>query len=249
MIPKNIVQEYLIFSQKKQRVVIVSDSLSMPRPDEQPIALLYEETFPYLLRKELNNEYEIINRGRRSNTVSDQCIDQNIFDDILLLYPKFVVVHLGICDCAPRLFSKRFGKYIIGNIRPTFLRIYIISLFSRHRLFLTKHFLIQDVSIKKFAYLYDYLISTIIEFGSIPIIVNISRTSSKNESRSFKFKEHIENYNKVILETANRYKTIHIDMHVVSGNNEILLPDGIHYNHLGSNIVANKIASEIINYK
>ena len=124
MITKNIIQQYLIFSQKKQRIVIVSDSLSMPRPSEQPISLLYEETYPYLLKKQLNNEYEIINRGRRSNTVIDQCNDQNIFDDILYFYPKFVVVHLGICDCAPRLFSKRFGKYIIGNIRPAFLRNY-----------------------------------------------------------------------------------------------------------------------------
>ena len=121
-------------------------------------------------------------------------------------------------------------------------------MFSKHRLFLTHYFLIQDVSIKKFAYLYDYLIGTIIDFGSIPIVVNIARTSYNNESRSFRFKEHIENYNKVIFEIANRYKTIHIDMHLVSENNEILLPDGIHYNHLGSKVVANKIASEIMNY-
>jgi len=234
MLSKELLHQYLQLNHKKQRVVVVSDSLSMPRPDEL-IALQFEETYPYLLTKELNNEYEVINRGKRSNTIIDQCIDQNIYDDILFFFPKFVVVQLGIVDCAPRLFSKRFGKYIIGQ-------------FSRHRLFLTKHFLIQDVPINKFSNLYDYLLSTIIEFGSIPITVNISRTSSHNESRSYNFQQHIENYNRIILETANRHKAIHIDMYFESENNEILFPDGIHYNHLGSEIVANKIASEIKNY-
>ncbi len=242
MLTRETIQKYSEFSPKRERLVILSDSLSMPRPDE---SLLYEETYPYLLQQELGNNVEVINRGKRANTIQEQSLDQCVYDDIIFFYPKYVVIQLGIVDCAPRLFSKRFGKYVIGNIKPLFLREFVIKQFSKRRIFFTKHFPRQYVPISKFSYWYDYLLNVVKEFGSTPILVNIARTSPENDRRSYGFIQHINKYNKIIEEAAHRYNAILIDMYAVSETSDVLLDDGIHYNKLGSKILAKEIAIAI----
>ncbi len=240
MLTRETIQTYSEFSPKRERVIILSDSLSMPRPDE---SLLYEETYPYLLRQELGNNVEVINRGKRANTIQEQIIDQYVYDDMIFFYPKYVVIQLGIVDCAPRLFSRRFGKYVIGNIKPLFLREFVIEQFSKRRIFFTKHFPRQYVSLPKFSFWYDYLVTLVKDFGSIPIIVNIARTSPENDRRSYGFIQHINNYNEAIEKSAERHKAQVIDMYKISETNDVLLDDGIHYNKLGSKILAQEIAA------
>jgi len=242
MLTREAIQKYSEFSPKRERVVILSDSLSMPRPDE---SLLYEETYPYLLQQEMENCFEIINRGKRANTIQEQITDQYVYDDIMFFYPKYVVIQLGIVDCAPRLFSRRFGKYVIGNIKPLFLREFVIGQFSKRRIFFTKHFPRQYVPLSKFSYGYDYLLNMVKEFGSTPIVVNIARTSPENDCRSYGFIQHIKNYNEAIEKTAQRHNALLIDMYKISESNAVLLDDGIHYNKLGSKILAQEIAATI----
>jgi len=242
MMTRETIQKYSEFSPKRERVVILSDSLSMPRPDE---SLLYEETYPYLLQHELGNDVEVINRGKRANTIQEQSIDQCVYDDMIFFYPKYVVIQLGIVDCAPRLFSRRFGKYVIGNIRPLFLRKFVIEQFSKRRIFFTKHFPRQYVPLPKFSFWYDYLIKLVKDFGSIPIIVNIAGTSVENDRRSYGFIQHINNYNEAIEKAAQRHNALLIDMYKISESNAVLLDDGIHYNKLGSKILAQEIAATI----
>jgi lysophospholipase L1-like esterase len=242
MIKTETIKEYSNLSVKKDRVVIIGDSLSMPRPDE---SLFYEETYPYLLKQDLGNSFEVINRGKRANTIKHQSEDQNIFDDIIFFYPKYVVIQLGIVDCAPRLFSRRFGKYVIGNIKPEMLKKFIIQQFSNRRLFFTKHFPRQYVPFSEFMYWYDYLLKIVKEFGSIPITVNIAQTTIENNKRSYGFSQHINKYNRAIEELSSQYSALLIDAYKISETNNILLPDGIHLNKFGSKIVALKIAEAI----
>ncbi len=242
MLTKETIQKYSDFSSKKEIIVILSDSLSMPRPDE---SLLYEETYPYLLQQELGNRFEIINRGKRTNTIQEQIFDQYVYDDMIFFYPKYVVIQLGIVDCAPRLFSRRFGKYVIGNIKPLFLKEFVIGQLSKRRIFFTKHFPRQYVPLSKFSYGYDYLLSAVKEFGSTPIVVNIARTSPENDRRSYGFIQHINNYNDAIGKAAQRHNAQVIDMYKVSETNDVLLDDGIHYNKLGSKLLAQELAVAI----
>ena len=83
------------------RIIILGNSLSIPRPDDQ---VDYVNTYPYILVK---SGYEVINRSRRINDIEIQSTEQNMLDDVDYLRPDYVVIHLGIVECAPRIFSKK----------------------------------------------------------------------------------------------------------------------------------------------
>jgi len=85
-------------------ITILGDSLDMPRLNEN---ILYKDTYAYKLDSLLGNDYLVINRSRRANTILEQANRQNINDDILSSESEYFIIHLGIVDCAPRLFSKK----------------------------------------------------------------------------------------------------------------------------------------------
>jgi lysophospholipase L1-like esterase len=213
----------------------------MPSPDEIECPIYYQDTYPSLLENFLG--VKVINRGRRSNTTKEQIIDQFVYDDILFLNSRFIIIHLGICDCAPRLFSKRFGKYFVNNIRPKIFQRKFIKFFSDNRYLFTKYFLIQDVNRFDFKKYLDFLLETIVLSGSEPILINIAQTSAKNESRSYMFNSKIIEYNQIILELSLKYKVPLIDIYKESISNSILLSDGIHLNKIGHRFIFQELSS------
>jgi hypothetical protein len=124
----------------KKRIVILGDSLSMPRPNE---GIILEYTYSYLL----NKSFEVINKSKRVNDTKLQILEQNILDDIDYLNPD-IIIYLGIVDCAPRLLSRNESRLI--NILPNKLRKIIINFLSKYRLFFTKLRNIQYVNMNSF---------------------------------------------------------------------------------------------------
>ena len=103
---------------KRTKVMIVTDSLSMPRPE-----IRYEDTWIYLLKQEFP-QYDIIDRPGRGSTTTRLVTEGGGGVDLLETYmPDIVIIQLGMADCAPRLFNKRGLEYrIVSRNLPAWAR-------------------------------------------------------------------------------------------------------------------------------
>jgi len=206
---------------KNKRIAILGDSLNMPRPDE---GIEYENLYSFLLIKE---GYHVINKSKRANDTNLQTKSQNLLDDIVFLRPNVLIVHLGIVDCAPRIF-RRYEQKII-NYLPLLLKKNIIKLCSKYRYFITKYRKITYVNEKEFEENLIKIIETAKDFVEKIIIIKILNTSEENNKRSYGFYNNILNYNKIIEKISNKYDCIKIiDPNLFEKKG--LLSDGIHIN-------------------
>lgn len=93
---------WVSMSVKRQRWLIIADSLALPRP-----GVRYEATWPYLLQERFI-DWDWVNLANRSSTTRRLVTDGDVGSDCLEAYaPDGVILHLGICDCAPRLYRHR----------------------------------------------------------------------------------------------------------------------------------------------
>jgi lysophospholipase L1-like esterase len=204
----------------KKRIVIIGDSLSMPRPDE---GITLEDTYSYLL----NKSFEVINTSKRANDTKLQIHEQNVLDDIYYLNPDIIIIYLGIVDCAPRLFSRNESRLI--SLLPNKLRKIIINFFSKYRLFFTKLRNIQYVKKDSFKRNIEFLLNLCNQKNIIPILINIGNTNKDNIAKSYNFKKNINAYNN-ILNNLSKSKNINlIDVNIIKLQSK-LLNDGIHIN-------------------
>ncbi len=119
-----------------KRVLILSDSLALPRLTPEPCS--YEETWPYRLKGE---GFEVIQNsigGATSYDLAKQCYYYKAIN------PDAVVVQVGIVDCAPRFLLKPelfllqripfFGKKIIGILnKPSVKKMRNIQYIPIHK--------------------------------------------------------------------------------------------------------------------
>ncbi|MCX8059002.1 MAG: SGNH/GDSL hydrolase family protein [Spirochaetes bacterium] len=225
------------------KIVILGDSLSLPRPENN---ILFEDTYPYLLSTYKN--ILVINRSKRANDTNMQSREENLKEDILYLQPNFLIIHLGIVDCAPRVFT-RFETYFLIPFLNKFLfgfGNFLVNLFSKYRYFITKLRKIHYVEINKY---YENL-KKIIQYSKENvkdikiILIKILNTNEKNEKKSYMFNCTINNYNKVIDKIKEEDDNIKvIDLQNLDKN--LLLDDGIHLNKEGHLALYNEIINII----
>ena len=205
------------------RIVILGNSLSMPRPKD---GIKYSDIYAYKLIK---SGFEVINRSRRINDIEIQSLEQNIVDDVDDLSPDYLVVHLGIVDCAPRLFSK--GNRRILGLLPDFIVNKIITTLSRYRSTITKIRKITFVDVDLFEVLLRLMIVRIKKNNpNINIfILKILQTNKRNIGRSHNFDINIQKYNDVIEKVSREFR---LSTKVIDPNffYDGLLKDGIHIN-------------------
>lgn len=208
---------------KNKRIVIIGDSLSMPRPDE---GVEYRDTYPYKL---LEKGYETICRSRRANDTKIQSQEQNILDDIIFLNPRILIIHLGIVDCAPRLFTRTESRII--SLFPKNIKNLIIDFFSNRRMFFTKLRNISYVDSKSYIFNIEQIINRVNENVHKIIIIKINKTNDINNLKSFNFDKKIEEYNILLDSLYNKLKN-KISIEIIDPNNcpDGLLIDGIHIN-------------------
>lgn len=96
-----------------KRIVLFTDSLAMPR--EEPEVTFYEETYPYYLKK----DYEIF-QFSKGGGLMDEFVEQTCYYN--QYKPDFVVLQIGIVDCAPRAFSKLEESIFRSNLFFRFFR-------------------------------------------------------------------------------------------------------------------------------
>jgi lysophospholipase L1-like esterase len=228
-------------------ISILGDSLAMPRIEE---GINFENTYEYLLSKKMYSDFYILNKSKRGNTIKNQSILQYIYDDIEVLKPTFIIIQLGICDCAPRIIGSK-ERLILDVLAPFWFKRLYINLKSKNRLFLTKYFPRVNVMFPDFKLMYKGLIEKIFKIDSVKkvIVINICDTNQENKKRSFGFEENIVRYNS-FLKTLESENIILLDLFEASRlDPNLLLEDGIHLSRKGHIFITDKISESLNSYK
>ena len=205
---------------------VLGNSLAIPSPKQ---GLYYRGTYAALVAAGLGAGAVVVNRARRNMTVVDQTRDINVEDDIVHIRADYHIIHLGIVDCAPRLFTTQEQKLM--KFLP--LSRVIIRWASRHRRFLTrkipKVYVRREVFDERFRRLLDVI------HESTPsrktFIINIAATKERNIQRSFGIERNIANYNAVLRDVVRDAPgdAVLIDFHEKTVSNpSFVAEDGIH---------------------
>lgn len=214
----------------RRKIVILGDSLPLPRPEE---GVTFEHTYPYLLQERLRAEALVICRARRLNTTRDQVENRHIRDDVTNIDPDGVIVHIGIVDCAPRIFSRLQGQ-MVSAIRPRPVRDGFIRFCSRHRRSLTRIRRKQYVGPKEFDRNVARLLSSLGDRAIM--LVGIAGTTAANKYRSYGLDEEIVRYNSILRRRAGEFGADLLDVYAEGPG--LLLSDGIHLNRRGNEFIA-----------
>jgi len=221
-----------------KRILLLGDSLGMPTGKNE---ITYEDTYPYILSKGMK-DFEVVSRHRRTNDTTQQLKYQFIFDDVEMMNPDYMVIHLGIVDCSPRLFS-RFQNAAIRKL-PNSLSKSIIKVFSKYRYFITKTFPKVYVSKQQYEINLNKFIQLSVEFNITPIFIEILQTSKDNNKKSFNFQKNINQYNEILKRITQENK-INIIKYKIP--NTYLLDDGIHITKEANLYIAEQIQIMIEN--
>ena len=227
-----------------KKLVISGDSLSMPRPKE---GILYEDTFPALLQEHMVPEWRVINRSRRANNSRKQAMYLKLCDDIHDYKPDVFIYHIGIVDCAPRLFSE-FQQKLLERL-PISVRQKIIGYFSRRRLYMTKRFprvFVKPEDFKKYS---QKVILTAKKYASAIYIIGIIMPSDKILKRSFGYRENVLGYNELLKEVSNETGAEFIDLVNMLDPKEDFLEDGYHLVKSGNRKIYEVLFERICNTK
>ena len=181
-------------------LTVLGDSLSMVRIDEQIWA---NDLYPSRIM--LQTGIPVYNRARRTNTTSDQCRWQNLYDDIKGTRSEYYVIQLGVCDCYPRLFRK-WQQNILARL-PEAIRNPIIGYRSSRRYEITRRSPHFFVPIAEFEHCYKQLLA---EINGLPgdarrvALINIAYPSQANIERNYNLLPIIDSYNQIIHELADQ---------------------------------------------
>ena len=231
----------------------MADSLAMAREGETNIP--FEATYPYLLDQWLRQRFQaaapmVIERGMRRRTI-EYVLDE-WYELVDLRQAEVVIVHVGIVDCAPRVFLRRERQFV-ENLRPVFLRESILNNVHRHRRAI--------VNVRKKVYVpadrFNRLVGQVIERAKQSklrslVMVNIVTPPAEMDERSPGFIKNVGVYNEILKSYANGEGIHLIDLDRMikeAGGVEQLTVDGIHINETGHIILAKELENHILSLK
>jgi hypothetical protein len=231
-------------------ITIIGDSLSMVRPEGD---IFFQDTYHFKLQELLYPEYYIILNSRRGNNVVQESSGNNLYNDVLYNRSSFVVLHLGIVDCAPRIFSIFEQRILDFCLRLPVAQApanRIIQLKSRYRHFFTKHFPKTYVAREEFEKKYRTILGRI-EDVAVPQhihMINIADTTEQNKAKSFNYEKNIIDYNEIMNKLAaenGRTRSV-IDFYSATKKNAgYMLADGIHPSKSGHAYLARALFEKI----
>ncbi len=236
---------------RQRRITLFADSLALPRGSEWG-NIAYEKTYPYLLEtalrtKEDFKDFIFINRAQRFRTITDTWREYNDF--VTLKNSDTVILHCGIVDCAPRVFSMEQRKLI--EKLPWFFQRLIIKTVHTFRSAIIKTICREKV----YTPLPDFIESLENTFKSARnaginiIAVNIIVPSQTLDDRSPGYIKNATSYNRSLEATANAHNVPVIDLsnHIhQNGGHDELTTDGMHINEKGHAFMAEKLLELIL---
>jgi lysophospholipase L1-like esterase len=232
------------------KIVIMADSLAMPRAGETNIA--FEATYPYLLEQSLRGRKEtqssiVIERGMRRRTI-EYVLDE--WQELVeLKTPDVVVIHVGIVDCAPRVFLRRERQFV-ENLRPAWFRDAVLRYVHNHRSAIVKFRNKVYVPPERFKSLLDQVFQKARECKVRSLVfVNIITPPVEMEQRSPGFIKNVQAYNEILRMKVQGEGAHLIDLDKIvldGGGAAKLTVDGIHINEEGHARLANEIEEHIL---
>ena len=233
------------------KIAILADSLALPREDVGDEELL-ELTYPFLLDQSLRRKFGaaapiIFERGMRRRTIEYVLDEWN--ELVELRKPQIVIVHVGIVDCAPRVFLRREAS-LVANIRLAALRDRIFKFTHDHRRRIVEFRRKVYVPLPRF----EQLVQQVVEKARAAnvkslVFINIIRPPDSVEERSPGFQSNVIAYNQVLQEQTRHNFVSLIDLNRMvhdGGGPEALMVDGIHLNERGHMLLAQELESAIL---
>ena len=232
------------------KIVIMADSLAMAREGETTVP--FDVTYPYLLDQSLRRRFGseaplVIERGMRRRTI-EYVLDE-WYELVDLRRAEVVIIHVGIVDCAPRVFLRRERQFV-ENLRPAFLREAILSNVHRHRRAI--------VNLRKKVYVpadrFNALVGQVVARARASklrslVIVNIITPPAEMDERSPGFIKNANVYNHILKTHAETSGAHLIDLDRMikeAGAAEQLTVDGIHLNEAGHALLAEEIENHVL---
>jgi lysophospholipase L1-like esterase len=228
------------------KILILADSLALPREDVGSDDLL-EVTYPFLLDQSFRARFGsaaplIFERGMRRRTIEYVIDEWN--EQVELRKPDVVIIHVGIVDCAPRVFLRREGSFV-ANIKFSWLRNRILKFTHDHRRAIVQFRRKVYVPLPRF----ERLVQTVVQKAQETnvkslVFINIIRPPDSVEERSPGFQNNVIAYNQVLQEQAKHSFVTLIDLNRMveeGGGPQKLTVDGIHLNEHGHLLLAEKL--------
>jgi lysophospholipase L1-like esterase len=214
---------------EKTRIQIIGDSLSLHRKDE---GILYKDTYPYILSK----KYDVVLTSNYSKTTNDNVI---LAEDT-----KYVIIHLGLVDCFPRVYAKN-TKLILFYL-PNQLR-QIVTFFHRHyRYYFTRMFPRVTTEKDTFQSNIIKILSAIRASGATPIIIDIVTVSEAVAKRNYGANENIKKYSDILSRLSFQYDCPRVRLNYMTRHHpEMLHTDGQHLSKIGHIVLAGLIDDTI----
>lgn len=233
------------------KIVILADSLALPRPEDIGDTP-HEATYPYLLDQALRREapdHQVIERGMRRRTINDVLADWR--EMVEFRRPDILVVHVGIVDCAPRVFLRRESDFI-ANLRFVSLREFITNFAHNHRR--------RIVTLRRRVYVtaqvFEAQVREVCERARTLgikslVFINIIKPPDSLEQRSPGFQLNVDTYNR-ILQTVAQEQGVHlVDLNRLVANDDgtkAVLDDGIHLTREGHKILARELEKHVLKF-
>jgi hypothetical protein len=202
-----------------------ADSLGLPRHKLVNVSETYIQIAMSWLRNNHPQEVYCYDRAKGGSLISDLFTVYN--EDLNYIPDKkdILIIHEGICDCAPRPIHPKLRKVI--SVLPSIIKNVVIKFIHNNRAKLLKiGSKYTNTNPQKYRQIFtEWMQSAILNFDKI-IVFTIAPTDSKTEMQSPGFSKLILDYNKIISEVIkqiNNNKIILLDTFSEINNN----PDSI----------------------
>ncbi len=228
------------------KITILGDSTTLPRPQD---GVTIDDTYPLLLAEHA----VVLNKSAISADTDYFLESRQLHYDIKYANSEYFVLNLGICDCSPRIFTKREKKLIdlLLDFKATnCLARYYLNRLSQNRLHHTKKRQIVNVQLNRFEQNIREIIKTISDSNPIKtiFIVNVLDPSAELDARSYGLKNLVSQYNQVLSDIANSSDTLVKIVDIYSFTKEkpeTITPDGHHFKKEGHAFVYNEISKQL----
>lgn len=223
----------------RYRWLILADSLALPR-----LGVSYEDTWPYLLQREFTN-WDWVNLARRSSTSTRLVTDGDAGADCLEFYaPDGVILHLGICDCAPRLYRQgSIFQHLVYRL-PGNLGRRISDLTERYRGRRADNAWVGERQFR--ANMENYL-RRCKDVGVTVIALEIMPVGEEMIGKNPGIVDQIEKYNRIYrdLEASSGHMKV-IKVFDMETSIELFTLDGYHLNEQGNSYTASAIKKALL---
>ena len=221
---------------RKQRVLIVTDSLGAPRSVDEEV-INYETTWVYKITT-LLTQHNIEVVFMTINGLDSNGVLQLTKDKLLLYEPSIILFQFGIVDCAPRVLTNKeimfFSIFRLSRI--------VKKIISKYHAFFSSLRKLQYTDINAFKVnleqIYELCYNQDIKIVHMPI----APACSKYEIKSPLISQNIKIYNNVIEKYTNEYLS---DLYYCCEKEKIFLKDLHHLNEEGHNVVFNYLKNNL----